>query len=60
VHPLGGKTWAFAVEKLPRAMRARPPARPHLARAGRQPPPAADPRMGEVMYLLGIESARAY
>lgn len=61
VHPLRGKTWAFVVEK------------PLEGAAGSAPledriwtPPAEnvallrDPDMGDVMYLLGRESARAY
>jgi hypothetical protein len=61
VHPLGGKTWAFAVEKLP-ARDARPgPLRDRIWHAPEDNRRLlADPRMGEVMYLLGIESARAY
>lgn len=60
VHALRGKTWAFLVE------------RPNATQADRRPEdriwhaPAAnrglltDPEMGEVLFLLGRESARAY
>ncbi|MER2265140.1 class I SAM-dependent methyltransferase [Methylobacterium oxalidis] len=59
VRPLPGKTWAFVLEKTgtldisiitDRIWTALPSNRETLN----------DPRMGSVMYVLGIESARAY
>ncbi|WP_049440737.1 methyltransferase domain-containing protein [Stenotrophomonas maltophilia] len=61
VHPLRGKTWAFAVE-LPNAKpRALLPLQDRIWSA--EPENLAilhDPEMGEVMMILGRESARAY
>lgn len=60
VHALPGKTWAFAIERLPvqngggnirdRIWSALPENKALLS----------DPIMGNVMYILGLESARAY
>ena len=60
VHPLAGKTWAFAIERTgidapPGPLRDRIWSAPEENRRLLR-----DPRMGEVMYLLGLESARAY
>lgn len=59
VNPLRGKAWAFVIERLPAAA--------NVALADRiwsAPPQNAallsDPAMGDVMYILGRESARAY
>lgn len=61
VHPIGGKTWAFAIERLP-AQSARPgPLRDRIWFAPEDNRRLlTDPDMGEVIYLLGLESARAY
>jgi len=60
VHPLPGKTWAFVIERsggddegLPMPNRIWSPAPSNLGILN-------DPAMGSVMYLLGLESARAY
>jgi hypothetical protein len=59
VHALPGKTWAFAVELGPV-----PGAHPIRDRIWHAPAEnralLSDPAMGNVMYLLGLESARAY
>lgn len=61
VHAMGGKTWAFAVEKLPAAAARPGPLRDRIWHAPEQNRRMlVDPAMGEVMYLLGLESARAY
>jgi hypothetical protein len=58
VHPLRGKTWAFAIEfntdkrgALEDRIWSAPPENVALLR---------DPAMGDVLYLLGRESARAW
>lgn len=60
VHPLPGKTWAFVVERsgaagqevpMPQRIWSPDPSNLHLLH---------DPAMGSAMYLLGLESARAY
>jgi hypothetical protein len=61
VHALPGKTWAFVVER-PRAGAAFDGGiRDRIWHApARNRELLTDPVMGEVMYLLGLESARAY
>ncbi|MDQ7306850.1 methyltransferase domain-containing protein [Stenotrophomonas sp. Sm3119] len=61
VHPLPGKTWAFVVERPHEHPREQLPLRDRIWSAE----PAnlgilRDPEMGEVMMVLGRESARAY
>lgn len=60
VHPLRGKTWAFLVERpRPGVAERRPEDRIwHVPDANRAL--LTDPTMGEVLFLLGRESARAY
>ncbi len=61
VHPLPGKTWAFVVEKPSPETELRGQFRDRIWSA--LPANTAllsDPVMGNVMYLLGLESARAY
>jgi hypothetical protein len=61
VHPLPGKTWAFVVEKPSPETDLRGEFRDRIWSA--LPANTAllsDPVMGNVMYLLGLESARAY
>lgn len=60
VHPLPGKTWAFVVERpgiagedVPMNLRIWTPDATNLKLLN-------DQNMGSVMYLLGLESARAY
>lgn len=60
VQALPGKTWAFLVER-PRGDAPCSPVRRRLWRVPEQNRELlSDPAMGEVMYLLGLESARAY
>ncbi len=61
VHPIPGKTWAFAVEVQPRPPA---PAGPLTNRIWSPCPENLamlnDPKTGAVMYILGIDTARAY
>jgi hypothetical protein len=61
VYSLPGKTWAFVVEKLPLPTDAPGEIRDRIWSA--LPVNTAmlsDPSLGSVMYILGLESARAY
>jgi hypothetical protein len=61
VHSLPGKTWAFVVEKPSAETELRGQFRDRIWSA--LPANTAllsDPVMGNVMYILGLESARAY
>lgn len=61
VHPLPGKTWAFAVELPSLNSRALLPLQDRIWTAeARNVAILQDPDMGEVMMILGRESARAY
>lgn len=61
VHPLPGKTWAFVVE---RPVDGPAPVGEFRDRIWSALPEntalLSDPAMGNVMYILGLESARAY
>jgi hypothetical protein len=62
VHPIPGKTWAFLVERMPMPDEANDtPIGQRIWSAPKENQDLLrDPAMGEVMYILGRESARAY
>lgn len=62
VHPLAGKTWAFLVERsCLEDDRGGGDVRDRIWSVVEQNRELlSDPAMGDVMYLLGLESARAY
>ncbi len=61
VHALPGKTWAFVVERPLAGDAFEGGIRDRIWYApARNRELLSDPAMGEVMYLLGLESARAY
>jgi hypothetical protein len=61
VHAMPGRTWAFIVERLPLAGGKERALRDRIwtALAGNKAL-LGDDTMGNVMYILGLESARAY
>lgn len=61
VHAVPGKTWAFLIERLPVPGSAPEPISGRIWSALKENRDLlTDPDMGEVMYILGRESARAY
>lgn len=61
VHALPGKTWAFLIERTPVSIASTGSIRDRIWSALEQNKRIlSDPQMGSVMYLLGLESARAY
>lgn len=61
VHALPGKTWAFVVERTPAKIAPTDSIRDRIWSALDQNKAIlSDPDMGNVMYVLGLESARAY
>lgn len=61
VHALPGKTWAFLVERVPYPGENKGAIRDRIWTALDQNKALlTDPVMGNVMYILGLESARAY
>lgn len=61
VHALPGKTWAFLVEKPIEGGEAEVSVTDRIWTAPEQNRKMlTDSRMGDVMYILGLESARAY
>lgn len=61
VHPIPGKTWAFLVELPPVPDSGGANVRDRIWSAlEHNKRILADPEMGNVMYFLGLESARAY
>lgn len=60
VHPVRGKTWAFIVEKPLDVPLAVPMADRIWSPPAENRELLRDPAMGDVMYILGRESARAY
>lgn len=61
VHALPGKTWAFVIERTPVQVASTGGIRDRIWSALEQNKAIlSDPHMGSVMYLLGLESARAY
>lgn len=59
VNPLRGKAWAFVIERLPAAVNVALADRIWSA-PSQNAALLSDPAMGDVMYILGRESARAY
>lgn len=61
VHEIPGKTWAFVVERpLAGVISAGPVADRIWTAVPANRELLTDPKMGNVMFLLGLESARAY
>lgn len=61
VYPLPGKTWAFLVERAPFHAARQATIRDRIWTAlDENKRLLTDPQMGDVMYILGLESARAY